>query len=284
MQMTGKVCVVTGSNSGIGKETALALAEMGATVVMVARNQERGQRALEEIVTRTGNHSVNLMICDMSSMASIRSFATELKKKYRHIDVLINNAGAEFVKRQVTAEGFEQTFAVDYLAPFLLTHELLELLKASAPSRIINVSSGLAKNGKIDFDDLQNEKNYKGMQAYSSAKLMLIMWTYELSSRLAGTGVTVNALMPGFVATNLGKNSGSLRSSIMFSMVRPMQISAKKGAETSVYLASAEEVKDESGKCFSKKKEVKTCPASYDKEGQRRLWNETVRLLGLIER
>jgi NAD(P)-dependent dehydrogenase (short-subunit alcohol dehydrogenase family) len=281
MGLAGKVCVVTGSNSGIGKETAFALAEMGANVVMVVRNQEKGQKALEEIVTKTGNRSVGLMFCDMSSMVSIRSFASDLKKKYDHLNVLINNAGAEFVKRQLTAEGFEQTFAVDYLAPFLLTYELLDLLKAGAPSRIINVSSGLAKNGKVDFDDLQNEKNYKGMQAYSNAKLMLMMFTYELSRRLAGTGVTVNVLMPGFVATNLGKNSGSLRSAITFTMVRPMQINAKKGAETSVYLASDDEIENVSGKCFAKKKEATTCPASYDVSVQERLWSETFKLLKL---
>jgi NAD(P)-dependent dehydrogenase (short-subunit alcohol dehydrogenase family) len=281
MDTTRKVCVVTGSNSGIGKETALGLAELGATVVMVVRNKERGQEALDEIVTKTGNRSVSLMVCDMSSMASVRSFAADLKKKHDQLNVLINNAGAEFAKRQVTSEGFEQTFAVDYLAPFLLTHELLGLLKAGAPSRIINVSSGLGKNGKIDFSDLQNQRNYKGMQAYSNAKLMLTQFTYALSRRLAGSGVTVNVLMPGFVATNLGKNSGSLRSALMFAMVRPMQISAKRGAETSVYLASADEVKDISGKCFAKKKEVETCPVSYDQEIQERLWNETVRLLAL---
>lgn len=281
MDMTGKVCIVTGSNSGIGKETALALAKMGATVVMVVRNQEKGQKALDEIVSETGNHSVSLMICDMSSMASIRSFVAELKKRYNRLDVLINNAGAEYVKREVTPEGFERTFAVNYLAPFLLTHELLDLLKASAPSRIINVSSGLAKNGKIDFDDLQNERDYKGMKAYSNAKLMLMMWTYALSRRLDGTGVTVNVLMPGFVATNLGKNSGSLRSRIMFSMVRPMQISAKKGAETSVFLASSDQVSKVSGKCFSKKQETETCPASYEVKAQERLWNETVKILKL---
>lgn len=281
MSMAGKVCVVTGSNSGIGKETAASLAEMDATVIMVVRNQEKGQKALDEIVSRFGNRSVHLMICDMSSMASIRSFAVELKKSYNHLDVLINNAGAEFVKRQVTSEGFEKTFAVDYLAPFLLTQELLGLLKAGAPSRIINVSSGLAKNGKVDFTDLQNEHAYKGMQAYSNAKLMVMMWTYALSRRLAGSGVTVNVLMPGFVATNLGKNSGSLRSSIMFTMVRPMQISAKKGAETSVYLASSDELSGVSGKCFAKKKEATTCAASYDVEAQERLWIETVRILNL---
>jgi len=281
MQITGKICIVTGSNSGIGKYTALALAEMGATVVMVVRDQAKGQRALDEIISKTGNTSVSLMICDMSSMDSVRKFAAEFKVKYDRLDVLINNAGAEFVKRQITVEGFEQTFSVDYLAPFLLTYELLDLLRASAPSRIINVSSGLAKNGKVNFDDLQNEKNYKGMKAYSNAKLMLMMFTYELSRRLKGTGVTVNVLMPGFVATNLGKNSGSLSSAIMFTLVRPMQISAKKGAETSVYLASSNEVKDVTGKCFSKKKEVETCPASYDREAQERLWNETEKLLGL---
>jgi retinol dehydrogenase 14 len=281
MQMTGKVCLVTGSNSGIGKETSLALAQMGATLVMVVRSKEKGQKALEEIVSKTGNSIINLMMCDMSSMESVRAFVAEFKKKYDRLDVLINNAGAEFVKRQVTAEGFEQTFAVDYLAPFLLTYELLDLLKASSPSRIINVSSGLAKNGVVDFNDLQNETDYKGMKAYSNTKLMLMMFTYELSRRLKGTGVTVNVLMPGFVATNLGRNSGSLSSAIMFTLVRPMQISAKKGAETSVYLASSDEVKNVTGKCFSKKKETETCPASYNEEAQVRLWNETIQLLGL---
>jgi NAD(P)-dependent dehydrogenase (short-subunit alcohol dehydrogenase family) len=279
--MSGKICIVTGSNSGIGKETALALAEMGATVVMVVRNQEKGEKALSEIVGQTGNKSVSLMLCDMSSMSSIRDFAREFKKKYSRLDVLVNNAGGEFNKRGVTDEGFERTFAVDYLAPFLLTNELLDLLKVSAPSRIINVSSGLAKNGKVNFDDLQSVKDYKGMQVYSNAKLMLMMFTYELSKRLAGTGVTANVLMPGFVATNLGKNSGSLWSSIMFKMVRPMQINAKKGAETSVYLASSDEVRDVTGKCFAKKKESVACLASNDALLQKRLWNETITLLNL---
>ncbi len=279
--MSGKICIVTGSNSGIGKQTAFALAEMGATVVMVIRNQEKGEKALAEIIEKTGNRSVSLMLCDMSSMASIRDFGREFKKKYSRLDVLVNNAGGEFSKREVTSEGFERTLAVDYLAPFLLTHELLDLLKASAPSRLINVSSGLAKNGKVNFDDLQSMKNYKGMQVYSNAKLMLMMFTYELSKRLEGTGVTANVLMPGFVATNLGNNSGSLRSSIMFKMVRPMQINAKKGAETSVYLASSDEVRDVTGKCFAKKKESATCLASYDGSLQTRLWTETTTMLNL---
>ncbi len=280
--MTGKICIVTGSNSGIGKETVLALSKMDATIVMVVRDKTRGEKAQTEIIRQTGNKNIELMICDLSSMDSIRRFAEEFKKTYARLDVLINNAGAVFNKRQVTPEGFERTLAVDYLAPFLLTHELLGLLKSSAHSRIINVSSGLAKKGKIDLDDFQSVKNYSGMKVYSNVKLMLMMYTYELARRLEGTGVTANVLMPGFVATNLGKNSGSLRSSIMFRIVRPMQISAKKGAETSVYLASSEDIKAVSGKCFSKKKITTTCPESYEEKLQKLLWNKTRSLLDIV--
>jgi NAD(P)-dependent dehydrogenase (short-subunit alcohol dehydrogenase family) len=291
-EIKGKICVVTGSNSGIGKETALSLAKMGGHVVMVVRSQERGKKARLEIAKQTGSNSIDLMICDLSSMDSIRRFGQEFKSKYDRLDVLINNAGAMFNKREVTPEGFERTLAVNYLGPFLLTHELLDLLKSSTPSRIINVSSGLAKNGKVDLDDLQSEKNYSGTKAYArvrapvyaNTKLMLMMFTYELAKRLKATGVTTNVLLPGFVATSLGKNSGSLSSSIMFKMVRPMQVNAKKGAETSVYLASSDEVKDVSGKCFAKKKEVTTCPASYDEEIQKRLWNKTESILGLASK
>ncbi len=286
--MRGKNCIVTGSNSGIGKETALNLAKMGATVVMVVRKKELGEKAQKEIVKQSGNTEVDLMICDLSSMESIRQFAVEFKKKFKKLDVLINNAGAVFNKREVTPEGFERTFAVNYLGPFLLTYELMDMLKASAPSRIINVSSGLARDGRVDLDDLQGE-NPAGKKAYSHArspfyantKLMLILYTYELAKRLQGSGVTANVVLPGFTATNLGKNSGSLRSSIMFKMVRPMQQSAKKGAETSIYLASSDEVKGITGKCFEKKKETSTCPASYDEDFQRRLWIKTESLLGI---
>jgi len=279
--MKGKICVVTGSNSGIGRETALALAGMGATVVMAVRNQERGQKARTEIVDKTGNKATDMMICDVSSKESIRNFVRTFTSKYDRLDVLINNAGAVFFKRQTTVDGFERMLAVDYLGPFLLTHELLPLLKSSAPSRIVNVSSGLHKSGKVDLDDLQSEKSYDGMNVYLNAKLMLLMFTYVLARRLEATGVTVNAVLPGFAATNLGKGGGSLRQSIAFKLVRPMQISAKRGAETSVYLASSNEVKNVTGKCFFKKKETKTTPISYDQELQERLWNKTIELLGL---
>jgi NAD(P)-dependent dehydrogenase (short-subunit alcohol dehydrogenase family) len=194
---------------------------------------------------------------------------------------LINNAGAVFDRREVTAEGFERTLAVNYLGPFLLTHELMDLLKKSAPSRVINVSSGLANRGKADLADLQSEKNYSGMRAYSNVKLLLTMASYELARRLEGSGVTVNAVMPGFVATDLGKNSGSRRSALLFALVRPMQISAGKGAETSVHLASSDHVKNITGKCFCKKAEAVTCPISYDKGLQKQLWDKTMDMLGM---
>jgi NAD(P)-dependent dehydrogenase (short-subunit alcohol dehydrogenase family) len=280
-KMRGKIRIVTGSNSGIGKETALALANMGATVVMVVRNRERGEEARAEIVKETGSDAVRVMICDVSSMDSIRQFAKEFQSVYHTLDVLINNAGAFFSKRQTAVDGFERTLAVNYLGPFLLTHELLPLLKSSAPSRIINVGSGLANSGKVPFDDLQYQKKYNGMKAYANSKLMLTMYTYELARHLEESGVTVNVLEPGFVATNLGRNSGSLLLSLGYRMMRPIQISAKKGAETSVYLASAPEVESVTGKCFSKLRETETSPVSHDQQVQRRLWGATMELLGL---
>jgi NAD(P)-dependent dehydrogenase (short-subunit alcohol dehydrogenase family) len=275
------VCIVTGSNSGIGKATALALAEMGAQVVMVVRNTERGKEARLEIIEESGSNSVDLMICDLSSMESIRSFAAEFKNGYNRLDVLVNNAGAVFSKRQVTVDGFEQTFAVNYLAPFLLTHELLPLLKESAPSRVINLSSGLHKSAKLDLSDLQSESSYKAMNVYGSAKLMVVMQTYEMARHLKDTGVTVNVVLPGFVATNLGRNTGSRMSKIMFGMMKPFQLSAKEGAETSVYVASSPDVEGVTGKCFVKKMENETSKISYDVELQKQLWDTTINLLGL---
>lgn len=282
-EMKGKVCIVTGSNSGIGKETALALANMGATVVMVVRNPERGEKALAEIIHKTGNQSTILMICDLASIDSIRHFAKEFTNKYDRLNVLINNAGAVFSKRQTTVNGFERTLAVNYLGPFLITYELLPLLKSSTPSRIINLSSGLSKSAEIDLDNLQSARNYNGMKAYANAKLMVITYTYDLARRMQATGVTVNAVQPGFVATNLGRNSDSRLQSFMFRMVRPFQVSAKKGAETTVYLASSHEVDGVTGKCFSKLKETTTAPISYDRQMQALLWNKTVELLGLTD-
>lgn len=275
----GKVIVVTGSNSGIGRETAKALASMGANVVMVTRSREKGTEAREAIIKETGNREVDLLICDLSIMSQVESLAEEITKKYSQLDVLINNAGAAFSKRTVTPERFESTFAVNYLAPFRLTHQLIPILKHSTPSRIVNLSSVLHRRAHVDLEDLQSTKSYDGMKSYQNSKLMVLLFTYELARRLTGTGVTVNAVQPGFVATNLGRNTESLISSIMFRLVRPLQLSPKEGAQTSIYTATAPELEGVTGRCFAKSTEVETSPESYDQDLQRRLYEKTIRLL-----
>ena len=277
--MEGKVVIVTGSNSGIGKATARALVRMGATVIMAVRNLMRGEMARAEIIEETANTSVSVMVCDLASGDSIRRFAESFKEEYGRLDVLINNAGAVFAKRQLSADGIESSMAVNYLGPFLLTRELLPLLEVSAPSRIVNVSSGLSGSAEIDFDDLQRETGYKGMQAYAGSKLMLTTHTLELAKRLGGTGVTANVVEPGFVATNLGRNSGGLLNSVMFTLVRPMQITPEKAAENTVYVATSPEVEGVTGNVFAKKREKEAPPFTSDREALRRLWEEALHLL-----
>jgi len=281
-EVEGKLCVITGANSGIGKETALGLARNKSELVMVVRNQERGNKAREDIVAKSGNSSIDLMVCDLSSMEAVRRFVQEFKAKYDRLDVLINNAGAVFYKRQVTPEGFERTLAVDYLAPFLLTNELLPLLKSSAPSRVIDVSSGLYKSGKIDLEDLQGEK-YAGMKAYANAKLMILTFTYELAERVRSDGVTVNAVLPGFVATNLGKNSGSRFQAMMFGLMRPFQTSAHRAAETLIYLASSPAVAETTGQYFYRCHPVTPSSAAQDDRSALLLWQRSAALAGLPE-
>ncbi|MFW9909674.1 MAG: SDR family oxidoreductase [Candidatus Thorarchaeota archaeon] len=281
--MHGKICIVTGSNSGIGKETALALAEMGATVVMAVRSLERGQAALDEMLHETKEFHIELMQCDVASRASIEKFVSEFTRKYDSLNVLVNNAGAVFSERQVTEDGFERTLAVNYIGPFLLTREFLPILKSNAPSRVINLCSGLYKSGTVVLDDLQSEKKYSSQKVYRNSKLLLLMHTYSLAKKLEGSGVSVNAVLPGFVATNLGRNSGSRMQSLMFGMMKPFQLSPKKGAETSVYAATSPETEGVSGKCFSKKQVVVTTEISNDATLQEQLWTKTMNLLGLTD-
>ena len=279
--MEGKIIIVTGSNSGIGKATVKSLVGMGATVVMAVRNREKGEMARDEIAEKTGSESVSVMVCDMASRDSITRFSDEFRSKHDRLDVLINNAGAVFAKRRLSVDGIESSMAVNYLGPFRLTQELFPLLETSAPSRIVNVSSGLSGSAEIDFDDLQREKGYKGMQAYAGSKLMLTTYSLELARHLEGTGVTANVVEPGFVATNLGRNSGSLLNSVMFTLVRPMQITPQKAAENTVYAATAPELEGVSGMIFAKKQEKEAPPITQDGEARRRLWEETTRLLGI---
>ena len=203
MTMQGKICLVTGASSGIGKATALGLAKMGATVVMVCRDANKGEAALSEIKRNSGSSSVDLLLADLSSQEAIRRLATEYKSKYQQLHVLINNAGVYYTKRHVTVDGLEAMFAVNYLARFLLTNLLLDIIKRSAPARVINVAGAYHAKGKINFDDLQGEKDFDGQRANHQSKLADVLFTYELARRLEGTGVTVNCLHPGMVATDL---------------------------------------------------------------------------------
>ena len=247
--IAGKVCIVTGANSGIGLVTSRQLAILGATVVMVCRDRRKGEKALEETRRRSGSGSVELMFCDMGSLASVRSLAAEFEKKHDALHVLVNNAGLANVRRSVTSDGFETTLQVNYLAPFLLTNLLLGLLKRSAPARIVNVSSIGHYGGHIDLDDLQLERNYRVMKAYSQSKLALVLFTYELARRLEGTGVTANCLHPGAVATNIwGRPLGPF--SFLGRLSRLFLISPEKGAKTSVYLVTSKAVEGVTGKYF----------------------------------
>jgi NAD(P)-dependent dehydrogenase (short-subunit alcohol dehydrogenase family) len=273
--MHGKICLVTGASSGIGKATAAGLAKLGATVVMVCRDQARGEAALAEVRTSSGNDAVTLLLADLSSQVSIRQLAHAFQATYPHLHVFINNAGVGPWRRSVTVDGIETTFAVNYLAPFLLTHLLLDRLTASAPARIINVTS--AMNSPLDFDDLQREKHFDPMQVYSQSKFALILFTYELARRLQETGVTVNCLSPGVVATNLSRDyplAFRLMTRLFFS--RP-----EKGAQTSLYLASSPEVEGVTGKYFDRGKEARTSSKTYDAAASQRLWQVSTELTQL---
>ena len=280
--MQGKVCIVTGANSGIGKATALGLAQMGATVVMVCRDQVKGEKAQNEIKEKSGNDSIDLMLTDLSSQASIRQLAENIQQHYHHVHVLINNAGGVSLSRRETQDGLETTFAVNYLAPFLLTNLLLDKLKASASARIVNVSSDSHQAGYIKMDDLQSEKHYRFMRGYGQSKLALVLFTYELARRLQGTNVTANCLHPGFVATNIGQNGVGLAGrSIVKLIFSRLGISPEEGAKTSIYLASSPEIEGVTGKYFVKSIPVRSAPISYDETLQRQLWDESAKLVNL---
>ena len=282
--MHGKVVLITGGSGGIGKETALGLARLGAEVVITGRNPKKTKTVVEQIQAQSGNSQVTSLIADLSLMQQVRSLASDFRANHDRLDVLINNAGAIFQHRERTAEGLEKTFALIHLAPFLLTNLLLDLLIASAPARIITVSSGAHRGARIHFGDLQMQHGLWlfGYPAYRQSKLANILFTYELSRRLQGTGVTANVLHPGFVATNFARNNGG----IYGLAVRLSQIGAlspQEGAQTSIYLASSPEVEGVTGKYFVRKEAVPSSSVSYDEEDARRLWEESLKLTGLKE-
>ena len=268
--MKGRVCLITGANSGIGKETAKALAKINATVVMVCRNKERGEEAQKEVIQQTGNQKIDLFLCDLSSQEDIRKLVQEFKNKYSDLHVLINNAGVMLKKRVLSVDGIEMNFAVHVLAPFLLTNLLLDFLKKSAPSRIINVASAAHKRATIDFDDLQSEnKKYRLFAVYGISKLAEVLITYELSRKLEGTGVTANAVHPGVVNTNLGRD----QSKFSQWFARKFFKNPEEGAQTSIYLASSPEVEGITGKYFVNKQPKDSSEESYNKDYARKLWH-----------
>lgn len=279
--MQGKTVMVTGASTGIGKATAVGIARLGASLVLVCRSEEKARAAVEEIKAKSGNPDVSVLLADLSSQQSIRALAEEYRTSGRPLHVLVNNAGAIVMERRVTVDGIESTFAVNHLGYFLLTQLLLDVLKKSAPARIVNVASEAHRSGRFDWDDLQHERGYRGFRAYGDSKLANICFTYELSRRLASSGVTVNCLHPGVVASNFGQGDGTRWMKWAVKIVKPFFISTEQGAATSIWLATSPEVEGVTGKYFSKCREKRSSGRSYDEAAQTRLWNVSEKLTGL---
>lgn len=276
--MKGKFCIVTGANSGIGFESAKALAKMGARVGLLCRTQAKCDDAKAAILHAVPDAELDTFAADLSSQAEIRRVAQEIKQTYPKLDVLLNNAGIVENERKLSVDGIEMTFAVNHLAYFLLTNLLLEHLKAAAPSRIVNVSSAAHFGARMDFDDLQGEKSYSGWRAYSQSKLANILFTIELARRLEGTGVTVNALHPGVIGTKLFRNLGIINTLAGIFLTSP-----EKGAETSVYLASSPDVEGITGKYFDNKRMVLPSSAAQNLADAKRLWDISAALTHLSD-
>jgi len=272
--MQGKIILISGATRGIGKEAALALARMGARVRISGRSPERVTSAVTEIRGMSKNPDVIGYTGDLSNLAGVQQLASAFRRDHDRLDVLVNNAGALFMNRSTSSEGFEMTWALNHLSYFRLTALLLDLLLASAPARVVNVSSMAHAMSGMRFDDLQFNRRYFGWTVYSQSKLANVLFTYELARRLEGSGVTANALHPGFVATNFGRSNGGFFDPI-FRLSHLAAITPEKGAQTTIYLASSPEVEGVSGKYFSNQRAVPSSPASYNLETARCLWEMT---------
>ena len=282
MSMQGKVAVVTGSNVGIGFETAAGLAAQGATTVLACRNQSKAEEAAREITTRTWNDDVYVVPLDLADLSSVQKAAEHILTRWDRLDVLVNNAGGTWSERQESAQGFEYTFGVNHLGHFYLTSLLLSRLKASAPSRIVTVTSvghHFARRG-MRFDDMQSEHRYDGMEAYCRAKLANVMFTREIARRTAGTGVTANTVHPGWVRSHFGMDGDTTgKSAFGFRVMRPLQISPRRGARTSLYLATSPDVAGKSGIYWVRCRPGRMSRRALDEEVTARLWDESERLL-----
>lgn len=279
--MDGKIVLITGANSGIGFEASLKLARMGAEVVMVARDATKAERAVAEIKSRSGSQKVSCLLCDFASQTAIRALASAFSAKFLRLDVLINNAGSVNDHRQLTSDGIEQTFAVNHLGYFLLSNLLLDLLKKSAPARVVNVSSIAQRDGVIDFDNLNYEHGgYSTMKAYARSKLSNVLFTRELARRLAGTGVTVNCLHPGTVATNIWAHAPWFARPFL-KAAKLFMISAEQGGDRIVYLATSPAVDGESGGYYEKDRRVEPSLLARDEKLARKLCDVSAQLVKL---
>jgi retinol dehydrogenase 14 len=282
-RMTGRNVLVTGGTAGIGRATAVGLAALGAWVGITGRDRSRAQAAAADIRAASGNPAVEVFTADMSAQAEVRRLAGEILDTCPRLDVLVNNVGGFWAHRHVTADGLEHTFALNHLAPFLLTNLLLDRLTASAPARVVTVSSGAQAHGRVDFNDLQGSARYSGQRAYNASKLANDMFTYELARRLQGTGGTAPVLHPGVVATNFGAGDQAAFFTVLRPLVRPFMKSPAAGAATPIYLASSAEVEGVTGRYFVNRKPKASAKASYDTAAAARLWKVSADLAGLTE-
>lgn len=269
--MNGKVCLVTGATDGIGKVSARVLAELGAKVIIVGRNPEKSAIVLAELRSISGNENIDLLMADLAVMQEVRDLAEQVISRYDRIDVLLNNAGGYFTKHEITSDGLEMTFALNHMSYFLLTNKLMELLKYSAPARIVNVSSDAHYGVDMEFENLNGEQEYKAWKAYQKSKLANVLFTYELLKKVPGN-ITVNCLHPGFVATNFGHNNGGFFGPVLKIAQRISAIDPEEGAKTSIFLCSAPEVKGVSGKYFYKCQPKISSRESRNMDTGKRLW------------
>jgi NAD(P)-dependent dehydrogenase (short-subunit alcohol dehydrogenase family) len=282
-EMSNKVVVVSGATQGIGFEAAKALANKGARVVITARDQGRGEKAVADLKRLTGNDRVEVVLVDFASMQSIKDAAHELHNRIDRLDVLLNNAGAVYSDHLTSKDGLELTFATNHIGYFLFTHLLLDLLKQSAPARIVNVASDAHKAARsgIDFDDLERKRGYTGFVVYGETKLMNILFTRELARRLEGTGVTVNCLHPGVIASGFGTNNSGLLGFATRNLGKYFLITPEQGAQTSIYLCTSPDVAGVSGKYFAKSKEAKTTRHGVDDAAAKKLWELSEKITGV---
>ncbi len=279
-QLKGKTCMITGASSGLGRVTAIELARMGATLVLVCRDRTRGENVTGEVRELTGNPAVSLMLADLSVQQSIRNLAAEFLARGEPLHVLVNNAGVFNLKRSLTADGIEAVFAINHLSYFMLTLLLVDRIKQSAPARIVNVASNAHRWGSINFDDLGGARSYRSSRIYGQSKLANILFTYELARRLEGTGVTVNCLHPGAVATGLGANNGAL-AKLLMPVIGLFMRSPEQGAATQVHLAASPAVQGVSGKYFVDCQPAQSNQESYDTAVARRLWEVSAEMTGV---